>query len=47
MRYCFDDAPRIGERNVNLNKNDTSGKVALNEMFHPNERSLSSYLQKK
>ena len=37
MRYCFDDAPRTGKRNVNLNKN-TSENVASNKMFHPDER---------
>ena len=30
MRYCSDEAPRTGERNVNLNKNNTSENVASN-----------------
>ena len=29
MRYCSEDAPRSGERNINLNKN-TSENAALN-----------------
>ena len=37
MRYCSEDAPRTGERNVNLNKN-TSENTALNKMFNPDER---------
>ena len=40
MRYCSEDAPRTGERNVNLNKN-TSENTALNKMFNPDERSPS------
>ena len=32
MRYCSEDAPRTGERNVNLNKN-TSENAALKKMF--------------
>ena len=40
MFYCSDDAPRTWERNVNLNKN-TSENVALNKMFHPDERVLN------
>ena len=32
MRYCSDDAPWTGERNVNLNKN-TSENVASNKAF--------------
>ena len=40
MRYCSDDAPRTGERNVNLNKN-ISENVTLNKMFHSNERAPS------
>ena len=34
------DAPRTGERNVNLNKN-TSENAGLNKMFHPDERAPS------
>ena len=37
MRYCCEDAPWTGERNVNLNKN-TSENAALNKMFKPDER---------
>ena len=33
MRYCFDDAPRTGERNVNLNKINTSENVASNKIY--------------
>ena len=33
MRYCSEDAPRTGERNVNLNKN-TSENDALNKIFY-------------
>ena len=40
MRYCSEDAPRTGERKVNLNKN-TSENAALNKMFHPDERAPS------
>ena len=32
MRYCSEDAPRTGEKNVNLNKN-TSKNTALNKIF--------------
>ena len=48
MCYCFNDAPRAGERNVNLNKNNknnTSEKVASNEMFYPDERAPSFIFQ--
>ena len=45
MRYCFEDAPRIGKRNVKLNKN-TSENAALNKMFHLNERAPSSFSNK-
>ena len=45
MRYCSEDAPRTGERNVNLNKN-TSENAVSNKMFHPNERA-PSFLFKK
>ena len=38
MRYCSDDAPRTGERNVYLNENNTSENVALSEMCLPDER---------
>ena len=27
MRYCSEDAPRTGERNVNLNKNTSENAV--------------------
>ena len=40
MRYCSEDAPRTGERNVNLNKT-TSENAALIKMFHPDERAPS------
>ena len=40
MRYCSEDVPRTGERNVNLNKN-TSENAALNKIFHPDERASS------
>ena len=40
MRYCSDDAPRTGERNVNLNKN-TSENVVYDKMFHSDERAPS------
>ena len=30
MRYCSEDAPQTGKRNVNLNKN-TSQNAALNK----------------
>ena len=40
MRYCSEDAPRTGERNVNLNKK-TSENAALNKMFHSDERAPS------
>ena len=32
MRYCSEDAPRTGERNVNCNKKTTSENVVLNKM---------------
>ena len=41
MRYCSEDAPRTGERNVNCNKKTTSENVVLNKMFHPDERAPS------
>ena len=40
MRYFSEDAPRTGERNVNLNKN-TSENAALNKMFHLDGRTPS------
>ena len=40
MHFCSGDAPRSGERNVNLNKNSLEN-VASNEMFHPHERAPS------
>ena len=33
MRYCPEDAPRTGERNVNLDKN-TSESAALNNIIN-------------
>ena len=41
MRYCSEDAPRTGKRNVNCNKKTTSENVVLNKMFHPDERAPS------
>ena len=32
MRYCSEDAPRTGERNVNCNKKTTSENVVLNKI---------------
>ena len=40
MRYLYDDAPRTVEQSVNLNKN-TLENVALNRMFHPDDRTPS------
>ena len=40
MRYCSEDAPRTGERNVNLNKN-TLENAGLNKMFNRDERAPS------
>ena len=33
MRYCSEDAPRTGERNVNCNKKTTSENVVLNKII--------------
>ena len=38
IRYSSGDATQTREWNVNLNKNNTSENVALNKMFHPDER---------
>ena len=46
MRYCSEDAPRTGERNVNCNKKTTSENVVLNKMFHPDERAPSFIFKK-
>ena len=40
MRYCSEDAPRTGERNVNFNKT-TSENAVLNKMCKPDERAPS------
>ena len=40
MRYCFDEAPRTGKRNLNLNKNKLED-IASNKMFHSDERAFS------
>ena len=40
MRYCSEDAPRNGKRNVNFNKN-TSENAVLNKMCKPDERAPS------
>ena len=37
MRYCSDDVPRTGERNVNLDKN-TSENAALKKVFRSDEQ---------
>ena len=47
MRYCSEDAPRTGERNVNCNKKTTSENVVLNKMFHPDERAPSFIFRQK
>ena len=41
MRYCFDDASRTEERNVILNKNNTSENVASAKKYHSDERAPS------
>ena len=43
MRYSSEDAPRTGERNVNLNKN-TSENITLN-MSYPDERAPNFILK--
>ena len=45
MRYCSEDAPRTGERNVNFNKT-TSENALLNKMCKPDERAPSFILHK-
>ena len=40
MRYCSEDAPRTGERNVNFNKT-TSENAVLNKMCKPDKRAPS------
>ena len=47
MRYCSEDAPRTGERNVNCNKKTTSQNVVLNKMFHPDEPAPSFIFKQK
>ena len=45
MRYCSEDAPRTGERNVNFNKTTLENAV-LNKMCKPDERASSLFSNK-